>query len=123
MAHVEKGYYIDPRVNMSNKFRKWISMIGATESTLLVTPASSGANNTTSNFDVRVTDTEFVVIDRSSMVIGQPTTITKTGPGTGTGNLYQPDCEGLRCRPLEKVLQNLNINVSAGSKLSYQPYL
>ena len=48
-----------------------------------------------------------------------PVTITLSGDGLGTGNIYQPDREGLRCRPLDKVIQTANY-VLNGSAMSYQ---
>lgn len=120
--NLEKKFVVDPRVNLSQGFRRWISFFGAKEVEVLETPASSGANSSSTNFDIKITDNTSVLIDRSSMLLAVPITITKTGPGTGTGLLFQSDCEGLRCRPLEKIMQNLSFKISSGSNVNYQPW-
>ena len=122
MVTLEKRSVLDPRINLGEQFRRWVGFFGATEVEVLETPASSGSNNASTNFDIKINDNTTVLIDRSSLLIAVPITVNKVGTGGGIGNLFQEDVEGFRCRPLEKIMQNISFKISSGSTISYQPW-
>jgi len=123
MSTIEKFSILDPRVNVSETFRRWYGFLGAKEVECLQTPASSGSNNSTTNFDIKFADNSNVIADRSSIILAVDVTITKTGPGTGgNDNIYQAGVEGFRCRPLEKIMNTLKVKVCSGQTIDYQPW-
>ncbi len=120
---LEKFSVTDARVDTSQQFKRWISQFGAREINLVSTPAASSANNTSASFNVQLADNSTCVIDRSSVEIEVPLTLTFTGTAsTGTNKIYNPNYEGFRNRPLERIMKKLDIRGAGGQAASYEPY-
>jgi len=122
-TRLEKFSIIDARVDMSQEFKKWISQLGAKEVNLVSTPSASSANNTSSSFNIQLADNTTCVIDRSFVDIELPVTIQMNGSAASGANLYNPAYEGLRNRPMERIMKKLDIRGAGGQAASYEPYL
>lgn len=124
-ARLEKFSIIDPRVDLSAEFKRWVSTFGAKEVNFVSTPSGGGANNTSSSFSIQLSDSETCVLDRSSCELVVPITITLQGTAAPTVPpvyIYNPDFEGLRNRPLERVIKKLDIRAAGGQAASFEPY-
>lgn len=119
---LEKFSITDARCDMSQQFKRWISSFGAKEISLVSTPSASSANNTSASFNVQLADNTTCVIDRSSVEIDVPVTITLTGGAVSGNNIYNPDYEGFRNRPVERIMKKLDVRGAGGQTASYEPY-
>ena len=120
---LEKFSIMDARVDMSQEFKKWIGQLGAKEANLVSTPSASSANNTSASFNIQLADNTSCVIDRSNVDIEIPLTIQLNGSAGSGVPLYNPDFEGFRNRPAERMIKKLDIRGAGGQAASYEPYL
>lgn len=117
MTDLQKLSILDPRIEVSETFKHWFVMLGSPEINTYVFPTTQ-FNQSNMSFNISLPNSTNSVIDRNSAILKLPVTITMVG-GAGTGNTFQPNCEGLRCRPLDKIIQTSNYNLN-GSTMSYQ---
>jgi hypothetical protein len=117
MGSLQKLSILDPRIEVSETFKHWFVMLGSPEINTYVFPTTS-FNQSNMTFNINLPNSTNSVIDRNSAILKVPVTITMTG-GAGTGNTYQPNCEGFRARPLDKIIQTSNYNLN-GATMSYQ---
>jgi len=118
-TNLEKIIIYDPRLDVNQPFKNWYTMFPASDLTVIRQPTANYSQNS-ANFQILLNDNN-TLIDRSSMIFSMPITIDMTGPGTGAGNCYQAEKEGLRSNPLAKIINNLNFNFN-GTSFSYLPY-
>lgn len=118
MSNIQKLALLDPRLEVSETFKNFYVMLGSPDILCQPYPATSFSNSNI-NFNITLPDNHRCVIDRSSAILSIPIRITMNGTGAGVGNIYQPDREGLRSNPFDKMVLTSNYNIN-GSSLSYQ---
>lgn len=112
---LQKFSILDPRVDMSKEFKRWVAQLGAKEVSKKNIPSNGAASNSSANFTIDIGSTDSVVLDRSNVDFYIPVTITLAGSASSGGNLYNPDYEGLRNRPVETIIKKYEFGV-AGQK-------
>jgi len=110
-SELKKEVILDPRIETGEQHRRWFSMIGGREVAFYVYPTTSySASNIA--WDIRIPNSTSCVIDRQSCIMTIPVTITLGGPGSGSGNIYNPSYECLRANPIEKITNTISINMN-----------
>lgn len=118
MTSLQKLAVLDPRLEVSETFKKWYVLLGAKECAWYQFPTTQYSQSNMS-FNISLPNNNNVLIDRHSAIIAVPVEITMTGTGAGSGNIYQALTEGLRCRPFDKIVSTVQFNLN-GTTLSYQ---
>jgi hypothetical protein len=118
MTSLQKLAVLDPRLEVSESFKKWFVMLGAKECAWYQFPTTQ-YSPTNMSFNISIPNNNSCLIDRHSAILALPVTITLGGTGGGSGNIYQPLTEGLRCRPFDKIVTSAQY-VLNGTTLSYQ---
>jgi len=120
MSNLQKFKLLDPRLDVSETFKKWFVMLGSPDIVTQVYPTSQ-FSNTNTTFNIPLPNATRCVVDRSSAIIALPVRLVLNGDGLGTGNIFQPDREGLRSYPFDKIVMTSNINQN-GNMIAYQNY-
>jgi hypothetical protein len=118
MGSLQKFAVLDPRIEVSEQFKKWFVMLGGSDVNTFVYQTSQFSQSNMT-FNINIANNQNALIDRHSAIVAVPITVAMAGDGLGTGNIYQPDKEGLRCRPLDKITQMATFSLN-GSAISYQ---
>lgn len=118
MSNLQKFSVLDPRLDVSETFKKWYVMLGSPNVTQQTFPTTAYSSSSLS-FNIPLPNSDRCIIDRSSVVVAIPIRITMHGPGTGGSDLiYQPLREGLRANPFDKIVQTSTYNMN-GQQISY----
>ena len=116
--NLSKQAVLDPRIEVSQSFKRWFTMLGANDINTYLYPTTT-FNQSNIVFNITMPNNLNTVIDRHSAILSLPVTMTMTGTGVGTGNIFQPNREGLRCRPFDKICTSMTFNLN-GTSVSYQ---
>jgi len=117
MGSLQKLSILDPRIEVSETFKHWFVMLGSPEINTHVYQTTQ-YNESSMTFNINLPNNTNSLIDRNSAIVKIPVTFTMVG-GAGTGNTYQPNCEGLRNRCLDRTIQTASYNLN-GTNMSYQ---
>jgi hypothetical protein len=120
MANLQKYKILDPRLEVSETFKKWYVMLGSPDIVCQVYPTSQYSNSNLT-FNIPLPNAYKCIVDRSSAIIALPVHIVMHGTGGGSGNIFQPLREGLRSYPFDKMVITSNINMN-GNLVAYQNY-
>lgn len=114
-------YVLDPRVDVSTFSQKtWMSPIGSQSILENSIVSNQAANNNNVQFDLKMVNDEFTVVDPSSIILDMPVTVVKTG--SSSANLFQSDREGFRANALLKVMKLLTMSIKGNNVAQYAPY-
>jgi len=118
--NLEKLGILDPRLDVSEGFKKWMVMLGASEISTQQYPCTQ-FNQTYMMFNISLPNNTNCVVDRSSCIVSTDVNIKMTTTPNGNTLAYNPLYEGLRCRALDKITSTLTFSLN-GNSVAYQPY-
>jgi hypothetical protein len=119
MTETPKYVVEDPRVDLNETTSKFFVSQGIGDQTQIYQPTNSYSNSNIT-FPIILPNNNNCVIDRSSLILSVPVTITLSSTGAGSGNVYQPLRMGLKSNALWKMTQSLTMNLSSNN-VSYYP--